>query len=67
MKNSGWAVIVIMAIIIISCAPGWIFYGGILLMLAWHWNKSKESVSTGEEQKSLSKLIDDLFVGRDDD
>ncbi len=67
MKNSGWAVIVIMAVIIISCAPGWIFYGGILLLVGWYWNKSKKSIDDGRDPKGLSELIDDLFVDRDDD
>ena len=61
MKNSGWAVLVTMAIIIMACAPDLIWMGGLVLIGVWAIRATKRALDRGEDPPGLVRMIEDLF------
>ena len=61
MSDSGWAILVIMAIIIMSWAPDLIWMGGLILIGVWAINSTKRALDRGEDPPGLVELIEDLF------
>ena len=61
MKDSGWAVLVIMAFIIMACAPQLIWMGGIVLIGVAILRRTHRALDEGREPPTITEMIEELF------
>ena len=65
MSDAGWAVLVIMAFIIMACAPDLIWMGGLILLGVAVLKRTHRDLDAGREPPTISQMIEDLFSRRD--
>ncbi len=63
MKDTGWAVLVVLAVIALCCSPEWLFYLMFLVFGLWYLTKGKRYTDLGRRPPSPSEMIQDVFVG----
>ena len=61
MKDSGWAVLVIMALIVAACAPDIIWMGGLVLIGVAVLKRTHRDLDEGREPPTISEMIEELF------
>jgi len=61
LKDSGWAVLVIMAFIIMACAPQLIWMGGIVLIGVAILRRTHRALDEGREPPTITEMIEELF------
>ena len=64
-SDAGWAVLVIMAFIIMACAPDLLWMGGLILFGIWVINGTKRALDEGRNPPGIIKLIEDMFGRKD--
>ena len=64
MSDAGWAILMIMAFIIMAYAPDLIWMGGLILIGVWAIRATKRALDRGEDPPGLVQMIEDLFRRR---
>ena len=64
MKDEGWAVLVVLTIIALCCAPEWLLTLLFFIFGLWYLNKGKTYIDRDRIPPSPSEMIDDVFVDR---
>ncbi len=61
MSDAGWAVLVIMAFIIMACAPSVVWMLGLVLIGVAVLKRTHRDLDEGRDPPSISEMIEDLF------
>lgn len=66
MSDNGWAVLFVMAFLIMSSAPEALSLGLLVLIGCWIIGGTRRALRRGEDPRTISRMVDDLFDKRKD-
>ena len=64
MKDTGWAVLVVLTIVALCCAPEWLFMLLLVVFGLWFLNKRKRYTDLGRRPPSPTEIINDIIIDR---